>query len=63
MFGFTGVKHIKLDKFKVQSKVNLGENLHFSFLLKTRSTLLGRSRIEFSIDFMKVNNKTEQESI
>ena len=57
LFGFTDAKHIKLDMFKVQSKINLGEKLHFSFLLKTRSHHLGRCRIEFAIDFMKANGK------
>ncbi len=57
LFGFTDAKHIKLDMFKVQPMVSLGEKLHFSFLLRTRSTHLGRCRIEFAIDFMKANNK------
>ena len=57
LFGFTNVKHIKLDKFKVQSKVNLGEKLYFAFLLKSQTSHLGRCRIEFAIDFMKANGK------
>ena len=57
LFGFTDVSHIKLDIFKVQSMVNFGEKLHFSFSLKSQNTRLGRCRIEFAIDFMKANGK------
>lgn len=57
LFGFTDAEHIKLDAFKVQPIVKLGDRLHFSFLLKTRRTSLGRCRIEFAIDFMKANRK------
>jgi len=57
LFGFTKANHITLKKFDVQSKVCLGEKLHFSFLLKSQSAHLGRCRIEFAIDFMKANGK------
>jgi len=57
LFGFTGATHIKLDAFNVQPTVDLGEKLHFSFLLKTSEKRLGLCRIEFAIDFMKANGK------
>ncbi|NOQ90004.1 MAG: DNA alkylation repair protein [Gammaproteobacteria bacterium] len=57
LFGFTDAKHISFDKFKVQPEVKLGEKFHFSFLLKSQSSHLGRCRIEFAIDFMKANGK------
>lgn len=57
LFGFTDAIHIKLDVFKVQPMVNLGNKLHFSFLLKTSHVQLGMCRIEFAIDFMKANGK------
>jgi len=60
LFGFTDTKHIKLEKFKVQSEVKLGEKLHFSFLLKSQASPLGRCRIEFAIDFMKANGKQKR---
>jgi 3-methyladenine DNA glycosylase AlkC len=55
LFGFTTPKHIKLIHFKVQPKVILGDNLEFSFLLKSHKAQLGQCRIEFAIDFVKAN--------
>ena len=57
LFGFTDATHIKIDKFKIQPTVILGEKLHFSFTLKSQNTHLGRCRIEFAVDFMKANGK------
>jgi len=55
LFGFTESKHIKVSQFEIQKNVTLGENLSFSFLLKTRKEILGKCRIEFAIDFVKAN--------
>ena len=60
LFGFAAPKHIKISYFEVQSKVSLGDNLGFSFLLKSQKTkpghnCIGRCRIEFAIDFVKAN--------
>ncbi len=40
---------------KVQNNVALGENLSFSFLLKTQEKKSGKCCIEFAIDFVKAN--------
>ena len=57
LFGFLKPDHITITNFKVQKSVNVGDNLSFSFALKTRQTSLGKARLEYAIDFMKKNGK------
>ena len=57
LFGFAEPNHIKVSQFKLLTKVTLGENLPFSFLLKSKQAELGKCRIEFAIDFVKANGK------
>lgn len=57
LFDYAKAKHIKIDEFKVQHKVKIGEELTFSCYLKTDNKKLGKCRIEFSIDFVKANGK------
>jgi 3-methyladenine DNA glycosylase AlkC len=57
LFGYAEAEHIKIDKLKVQQKVKIGEELTFSFLLKTDGEKLGKCRIEFAIDFVRANDK------
>jgi 3-methyladenine DNA glycosylase AlkC len=57
LFGFSESKHIKLCQFEVQTTVQLGKKLPFSFVLKSQRAHLGPCRIEFAIDFMKANGK------
>jgi len=55
LFGFSVPTHIKVSQFKAQQKVKLGQELDFSFLIKSQKEKIGKCRIEFSIDFMKAN--------
>lgn len=57
LFGLIKPNHIRVDAFKHQASVEMGEKLEFSFLLKTQQTKLGKLRIEYAIDFMKHNGK------
>jgi 3-methyladenine DNA glycosylase AlkC len=56
LFGFSNATHIKLSEFKISEKVNMGEELIFSFRLNS-SESLGKLRIEFVIDFLRQNAK------
>ena len=55
LFGFSTPSHLKVSRLKVQQEVSLGENLDFSFLLKSQKEKLGKCRLEFAIDFVKAN--------
>lgn len=57
LFGFVKPSHIRIEAFKLQESVNMGENLAFSFILQTQQGNLGKLRIEYAIDFMKSNGK------
>ncbi len=70
LFGFSNTGHIKITHFKVQPEVTLGDNLKFSFLLKSQETKAGyncidksrpgKCRIEFAIDFVKANGRQKR---
>ena len=57
IYGFMKPSHISILDFKIQKSINMGENLEFSFTLKTQQSRLGKLRIEYAIDFMKKNGK------
>ncbi|EDN66091.1 DNA alkylation repair enzyme [Beggiatoa sp. PS] len=57
LFGFVKPDHISIEAFKIQESVNMGENLEFSFILKTQQGKLGKLRIEYAVDFLKNNGK------
>ena len=57
MFGIVKPSHISIEQFVVQKSAKIGENLAFSFILKTDKCKLGKLRIEYAIDFMKSNGK------
>ena len=57
MFGIVKPSHISIEQFVVQKSAKMGENLAFSFILKTDKCKLGKLRIEYAIDFMKSNGK------
>ena len=57
LFGFNLPDAICINNFNLQSQVNMGEKLHFSFCLTTKAQKLGKLRIEFAVDFMKKNGK------
>lgn len=60
LFGFSQVEHIQVSQFKIQAVVALGQNLDFSFLIKSQKKQLGKCRIEFAISFVKANGKQRQ---
>jgi len=56
IFGFKKNNNISIDNFIFNPKVKMGENLEFSFMLKSKK-ILGKLRIEYSIAFLRQNNK------
>ena len=56
MFGFKKNEDILIDNFLLNKKVKMGEDLGFSFTLKSCESL-GKLRIEYSIDFLRLHNK------
>lgn len=57
LFGFVKPSHVSVEGLKIQESVTMGENLEFSFSLKTDQRKLGKLRIEYAVDFMKKNGK------
>ncbi len=55
LFGLSKHDFIKLKDFLVPSFVEIGGNLKFSFLLNAENVELGKTRIEYAIDFVKKN--------
>jgi len=55
LFGFRKPDHIKVQGFELQSTVDMGGKLKFSFRLQSSKNELGKLRIEYAIDFMKNN--------
>ena len=60
LFGFSPAEHIQVSQFKIQTVVAAGQNLDFSFLMKSQKKKLGKCRIEFAISFVKANGKQRQ---
>ena len=56
LFGFTKNNNINIDNFMLNKQVKLGDNLEFSFTLKSHESL-GKLRIEYAIEFLRQNNK------
>jgi len=57
LFGFAKPEHISLTNFAVQKSVDMGDDVSFSFTLKSRHQMLGKLRMEYAIDFMRKNGK------
>lgn len=57
IFGYKANKSLKLSSFKMNDDVYMGEDLHFSFDI-INTNILHKLRIEYSIDFVRLNNKT-----
>jgi len=55
LFGFATPQHLKVSRLKLQQEVIQGENLNFSFSVKSQKEKLGKCRLEFAIDFVKAN--------
>ncbi len=60
LFGFATPEHLKISRLKVTPKVALGDKLDFSFSVKTQKEKLGKCRLEFAIDFVKANGRSNQ---
>jgi 3-methyladenine DNA glycosylase AlkC len=56
LFGFTKNHNISIDNFMSNKQIKLGDNLEFSFALKSHKSL-GILRIEYAIEFLRQNNK------
>jgi 3-methyladenine DNA glycosylase AlkC len=56
IFGFKENNNISINNFILNPKVKMGENLNFSFILKSKENM-GKLRIEYSIEFLRQNNK------
>lgn len=54
LFGYEESSHVKVNNFKWDEHVHMGEDLHFSFDLDA-CTLLGKLRIEYAIYYLKAN--------
>ncbi|MEM8722850.1 MAG: DNA alkylation repair protein [Cyanobacteria bacterium P01_G01_bin.39] len=57
LFGFSQPEHLKIYDFQMQKSVAMGDELSFSFSLKTQRSQLGKLRIEYGIDFVKKNGR------
>jgi len=57
IFGYIPKQNIKIIDFNMNSYVKIGTNIEFSFNLKSKY-ILGKLRIEYSIDFVRLNNKS-----
>ncbi len=56
IFGFKQNNNIYINDFVLNQKLKMGEDLKFSFILKSCENL-GKLRIEYSIEFLRLNNK------
>jgi hypothetical protein len=56
LFGFTKNYNINIDNFMLNEEVKLGDNLEFSFTIKSHESL-GKLRIEYAIEFLRQKNK------
>jgi len=57
IFGYKKRDDIKIKKFVLNDNIKIGEDLNFSFDLYSKS-ILNNLRIEYSIDFVRLNNKS-----
>ncbi|WP_024954663.1 DNA alkylation repair protein [Sulfurospirillum arcachonense] len=56
LFGFSRVKNITIDNFKITENVEKDRSLEFSFCICAQENL-GKLRIEYAITFVRQNNK------
>ena len=56
LFGFESPTHIEMVNFKYDKEVKTGQKFNFSFEI-TSNKSLGKTRIEYEINFMKKNGK------
>ncbi len=60
LFGFTAPGHIKIKKFVIDRKTRIGQDVLFSFAVQTNKNKLGKLRIEYAVDFVRSNNKSNR---
>lgn len=54
IFGFESIQTVSLEEFKLHpEKLNIGEDLHFSFKINSAQIEPSKIRIEYAIDFVK----------
>ena len=58
LFGYGNPEAIQLKDFTVSKKVAMGDQVEFSFNLKTSMTNLGMLRIGYAIEFARANGRT-----
>ena len=56
-FDFRAPTYVKIQNFKISKTICMGGEVEFSFLLVTDKKKLGKLRIEYAIDFVRLNNK------
>ena len=56
LFGFKENNNLTINDFRLNQRVKMGDNLEFSFSLVSHKNL-GKLRIEYSIEFLRQNNK------
>jgi len=59
LFGFEINDTLEIENFILSQKVTMGEKLDFSFTLKSPKNL-GKLRIEYALDFVRLNNKSSK---
>jgi len=57
LFGYSTPDHITTTQLTSTTKLNIGDDLLFSFAIKSKKKPLGKLRIEYAIDFVKSNKK------
>ena len=57
IFGYTPKQNIQIENFTINKDIKIGDNLDFSFILRDKD-ILGNIRIEYSIDFVRLNGKS-----
>ncbi len=59
LLGYHNPKNIKISNFKGDKKIKMGESYNFSFELISENQL-GKLRLEYIMDFVRLNNKRSQ---
>jgi len=57
LFGFAQPQHIQTDDLTCTRKLNIGDNLIFSFNINSKKKPLGQCRVEYAINFVRENKK------
>ena len=55
LFGYKNIENVKIDNFKLQKEVKLGESIEFSFGINSNKNL-GKLRVEYIVEFVRLKN-------